>query len=126
MGETKPFVILELDKPRKFRFTLNHLVEFEEITGISMEDALGNISMIRKILWLGLKDEDSDLTENEVGGFVDSMPKFMEIIEHIGPIIGVDSHDGEIKNVPRAAIPSKKRKPPKHGTGTSPSKRPSV
>jgi len=124
---SKPFVMFELDRERKFRFTLNNLVEFEELTGVSVEGAFGNMSLMRKILWLGFRNEDPELTEEALGDMIDTVPKLFELFEATGPILGIDfgDEDDKLKNVPRAAIPSrKKRKPSQPGTGQPPSSSP--
>ena len=75
---SKPFVILELDKPRKFRLTLNALVELEERVGLNISDPasftakLNNFSTIRLMLFLGLVEDSPDIkSEKQVGKLIE-------------------------------------------------------
>ena len=119
METTKPFVILDLDKPRKFRFTLNAIIEFEELTGINLLDSGGGSEaftkpkILRTFLYLGLKtnEENADITEESAGDLLD----LINFADLLAKVVSTE------KNVPRAVIPKKRQK---SGTGTQPSKQP--
>ncbi|MBC9785859.1 hypothetical protein H1S01_15340 [Heliobacterium chlorum] len=73
-NKQRGFVDIELDRPRKLRYTLNALAEIEDKIGVSVtelgETNLG-IKSIRTFLWAGLIHEDTNLTEKDVGDWVD-------------------------------------------------------
>lgn len=69
---TAPTAVLHLDRPRKISLDLNHMAEFEELTG---KDFLRIVSLrsvrdIRALLYVCLKEDDPTLTEEEVGALV--------------------------------------------------------
>lgn len=70
----KPFVIVELDQPRKLRYGMNQLVALEEALGVPLSE-LGRVKMgvkeLRLFLWAGLSWEDPSLTLEKVGELVD-------------------------------------------------------
>lgn len=70
----KPFVILELDRPRKMRFGMNALITVEELTGKSLVNmdmnAIG-FKDIRAIIYAGLLADDGTLTPERVGDLID-------------------------------------------------------
>lgn len=71
----KPFVMIELDKPRRIRFDTNALCEVEEylkkpLSSIDYQKELG-IKELRLLLWIGLKHEDKTLTLQKVGELMD-------------------------------------------------------
>lgn len=120
--ENKPFVMLNLDKPRKFRLTLNALVELEERVGLEISDPsnfvsrLKNFSTIRLVLYLGLMEDNPDIkSETQVGKLIE-WQNLEGILDQILPFLGVSKR---LKNVERVTI--QKRKNP--GTGKLPSKR---
>ncbi len=127
-----PFLILELDKERKFRFTIGDMAELlawqrakagDGADGgkLSIEQVFAqaprDMEILNKMLWLGLRHDNDDLKEADVGGIV-----------HIGALPGIidkvmsfmTSSDGKVteKNVPRATTVRKR------GTGAPPSARP--
>lgn len=68
-----PFVIINLDKPRKLRFGMGAMVEFEQLTGLkltSMSDEM-SMDMCSKILWIMLKQEDKELTLDDTINLID-------------------------------------------------------
>jgi molybdenum cofactor biosynthesis enzyme len=68
-----PFVTIELDRPRKLRFTMGAMMEFEEITGIKLMDLEDELSftVAAKAMWVMLKQEDKDLTLEEMKNIID-------------------------------------------------------
>ena len=61
-------------KKRNIRFDLNALAEIEDAIGVPMSK-MGEIELgvktVRTMLWAGLIHENPELTEREVGSFVD-------------------------------------------------------
>lgn len=59
-----PFSIIQLDRPRKIRFGMGAMVEFEKTTGIKLTAIGGEMSMdtCAKILWIMLKQDEKELT----------------------------------------------------------------
>jgi len=69
-----PFVIINLDKPRKLRFGMGAMVEFEQLTGVkitSLDEDNISMELLAKVLWVMLKNEDKELTFNDVLNLVD-------------------------------------------------------
>jgi len=71
----RPPVYVDLDKKRQLKYTLNSFAEMEDRYGSvdialkAMED--GKIKAIRFMLWIGLINEDEDLTEKQLGGMIE-------------------------------------------------------
>lgn len=110
--EVVPFVTLDLDKPRKLRFDLNSLIEIRsrysictECNKITREDerccdnkklekiSLSNLNefmkdcaedpeKLRFLFWIGLKWEDKELTEEQVGTAI-SFEKILEMSDMV-------------------------------------------
>ena len=69
----KAEVIVNLDRPRKLKLTLNIMCEAEQILKKSiLREDMGLLDM-RAILWAGLKQEDPKLTIQKVGEMMDSV-----------------------------------------------------
>ncbi len=66
-------VSIELDKMRNLKFGINTLIELEKRMGKSISNMSDSFSLsdFRTILYLGLKWEDRDLTEEETGSLMD-------------------------------------------------------
>lgn len=78
---------------RVIKFTMNAFADLEEKYG-SIDEAIqkmdgGSISAIRYILWLGLVEENSALTEREVGQIIE-MRDFKDILKEITLAMGFD------------------------------------
>jgi len=128
----KPFVILDLDKPRQFRLTLNAIIELQELTGLNLEKpeqfaqaAVNEIKILRTILWVGLKKANPDLTEDEVGDLID--------INNIGDVslkvfahMGIKPQPDPGKKAPRARTAKKRPAKPSPGPGKAPSQQPAA
>ncbi len=69
----KPFVMVELDKPRRMRFSVNAIVELEGILKKPISAIPGSISItdIRALVYCGLRWEDRSLTLDKVGEMLD-------------------------------------------------------
>ncbi len=101
----KPYVIIELDKPRKLRFSINQLVEAEELLGRPITEVFkdGRIGLreLRLLLWVGLKWEDRRLTLQQVGELMDTV-SLTYIAEKLGEAItnafGSEETEGDTKN----------------------------
>ncbi|MZP28686.1 hypothetical protein GTO91_03000 [Heliobacterium undosum] len=73
-NKQRGFVDIDLDKPRRLRYTLNALAEIEDKLGLTVTE-LGEANLglkaIRTFLWAGLIHEAPELTEKAVGDWVD-------------------------------------------------------
>lgn len=72
---SKPFVVVELDKPRKLRYGINQLIMLEEMLNIPITELANKqpgLKEIRTLLWCGLIWEDPDLTVEQVGELMDN------------------------------------------------------
>lgn len=74
MANTKRgLVTIMLDKERTLKFDLNTLIDVEDKLGFSLaelEDKV-TIKVLRTLLHAGLVHEDPELTEQQVGSFID-------------------------------------------------------
>jgi hypothetical protein len=68
-----PFIMIDLDRPRKLRFGMGAMVEFEQLTGIKLMELNDEMSMdvCSKILWIMLKQEDKELTLEKTCELID-------------------------------------------------------
>ncbi|QRN84838.1 hypothetical protein JR334_07575 [Clostridia bacterium] len=68
-----PFIMMSLDKPRKLRFGMGAMVEFEQLTGIKLMELNDEMSMdvCSKLLWIMLKQEDKELTLEKTCELID-------------------------------------------------------
>lgn len=108
----KPFVMIELDRPRRLRYGLNQLIALEDALGVPMSE-LGNIKMgakeLRLLLWVGLQWEDPNLTIEKAGELADEAD-LSYIAEKIGEAL--TAAFGKPKNLTGPVAES--------GTGTKP------
>ena len=68
------YVSIELDRPRKLRYTTNALAELEDVMGHPVTQLDGKkigIKAMRALLWAGLLHEMPDLTLKEAGELMD-------------------------------------------------------
>jgi len=103
-----PFKIIELDKPRKLRFTTGAMVEFEDLTKTKLTelDTSVSITILIKLLWVMLKQEEPGLTQEQVQNLIDEYSDDVKsIIEEA--IEAVQMAFGENKNPKR---PTAKKK----------------
>lgn len=80
-------VVLDLDKPRTLRYTLNAFAEMEDRYG-SVDETMkmvegNNIRAIIFMLWCGLMHEDETLTEKQVGNLID-VTELQDISDKMG------------------------------------------
>jgi hypothetical protein len=68
---SKPVIVL-LDRERALVYDLNAICSFEEATGLSVVDALRNLTMtnIRALIWAGLLVDDPALTLEQAGALI--------------------------------------------------------
>ena len=69
-----PFIVIELDRPRKLRFGMGAMIEFEQltkkkITELTDDDMSGEL--LANILWIMLRQEQPELTLKQVCDIVD-------------------------------------------------------
>lgn len=99
-------VELDLDKKRTLLFDLNALIELEDDYGsidgafTAINTSKGRMKNLRRLLFIGLKHEDEELTEQQVGKFLD-MNNIMDISEKLIDTFGIslpDPNEEEAKN----------------------------
>ena len=85
----KKKIVLNLDKPRKFNFNLNAMIDFENETGISLmavgDEWQPSIRELRALLWAGLNQEE-EITIEEAGSLI-SADNMMEVTNEINKAI---------------------------------------
>ncbi len=72
----KPFVTIEMDRPRKVRFSMNAICEFELASGkplTAMVDTELGMRDVRALLYAGLKDADRLITPEKAGTIMDDV-----------------------------------------------------
>jgi hypothetical protein len=89
-------VIIELDKARTLKYTLNSFAEMEDKYG-SVDAALkkmeqGSIKAVRFMLWAGLIHEDETLTEQQVGAMIEVLD-LETIVEKMSHSMDLDLPD---------------------------------
>jgi hypothetical protein len=89
----KPEIVLDLDKPRKLKYTLNSFAEMEERYG-TVDKALelvqsNNMRAIIFMLWAGLMWEDEELTEKQVGNLIE-IDQLQDVAEKMSKAVGGD------------------------------------
>src|SRR5690606_41904899 len=83
----KPFVTVDLDRPRRLRYGMNQLIQLEEALGVPVSE-LTQVRMglkeLRLLLWAGLSWEDPDLTLEKAGELAGEAEDLTELAEKIG------------------------------------------
>jgi hypothetical protein len=70
----KKFTSIEMDKVRNLSYGINSLIELEKRMGKNLTSLSGDsfgLSDLRTILFVGLKHEDRELTEEKTGEIMD-------------------------------------------------------
>lgn len=140
-----PFLTLELDEERKFRFTLGDMAELQEWakskTNIKAEDGQApgmdaifaemgaDFDVLTKMLWLGMRhfidhDDTVAIEEKDIAGLI-HMGAVPDLIMKVSSFIVSTDGKAPPKNLPRPAtrtIPKKQ----KAGTGKKSSKPPAA
>lgn len=91
-------VPVDLDKRRHLVYDLNSFAELEERFG-SIDEAMeeirkGKIKSIRLVLWLGLLNDDPELTEQQTGSII-LIPELPMLTDKIFEAIGVSLPEPE-------------------------------
>lgn len=85
-----PFVIIELDRPRKLRFGMAATLEFQDVAGCTLQDigeSMG-LELAAKALWVMLKQDDPELTLKDTYRLVDEYaPNLVYVTDKIGEAI---------------------------------------
>jgi len=125
-----PFITLNIGgKERRLRFDLNALIELQNKAGIKLsqlgeflKDIDEDVSKFRLILWAGLRHEDKDLTEEDVGqiDIMALMSKAGEVSNLLTDQLGLKEIEEEAKN--ESGVEDKTNK--KSGAGLKPSTSP--
>ncbi len=76
------FVMLDLDRPYKLRFGMGAVVEFQELTGVTLEqlESERTLEMLMMALWVMLRQDDPDLSWNDARKLVDEHAADLETI----------------------------------------------
>lgn len=104
------FLTVNWDKPRRLRFGMGAMVEYEQITGEKLSALNQDLSYdtCAKILWVMLKQDDNDLTLKDVCNLVDEYgDNISDVIDLVTTAIELAL---EQKNVPNALKPMKSKK----------------
>jgi hypothetical protein len=78
-----PFVMIELDRPRKLRFGMGATVEFEQITGrkiVTLKVSEISGELCSKLLYVMLKQDDPELTIDQSNKLVDEYAESMPYV----------------------------------------------
>lgn len=120
----KPFVVINLDRPRRLRYSMNALVNVEEVLGkpvgqivSEFNEGLFGFKDIRAILWAGLLHEDPGLTPEQVGDMIDEAESFAYVAQRVGEALqsAFSSVEAEEKNITGPTVVKE------NGTGMKPS-----
>lgn len=67
-------VLIKADKERNLKFGINALIDMEEIVGRPLEELQNGASIkdLRTMLYVGLKWEDKQLTQESTGDIMDA------------------------------------------------------
>lgn len=69
----RPFIVIELDRPRRMRFGLEASIEFEQLSGKKLAEVEENMDQLTlaQLLWSMLRAEDETLTFKQALKLVD-------------------------------------------------------
>ena len=129
MAERAKSVLIDLGDgvKREFRWTLNNFIELQKAVGLGITQMPAilakmdkDVSILRTLLFLGLRKGSPDLTEEAIGDLL-GMDNFLEVglqvVAYIRGVAGLT--DDDLKNVDWAAAMETLRQ--LSGTGTPPS-----
>ena len=129
MAERAKSVLIDLGDgvKREFRWTLNNFIELQKAVGLGITQMPAilakmdkDVSILRTLLFLGLRKGSPDLTEEAIGDLL-GMDNFLEVglqvVAYIRGAAGLT--DDDLKNVDWAAAMETLRQ--LSGTGTPPS-----
>ena len=102
-----PFTTIMLDKPRKLRMGMAASVEFEQVTGIKFQEINAKMCMEikAKLLWIILKQEDSDITLAQTIQLVDDYAENLDaVMDAVNSALNIG---WKIKNAPTPTAKNK-------------------
>ncbi len=112
-----PFTTIILDKPRRLRFGMAAMCEFEQTTGLTLKDLDDDLTMdvASKILWSMLRQDEPDLTLEAVTKLVDEhADSLTSVMNAVGDAISL-AFLAQGEQRPNAKAPTAK---PPAGKGT--------
>jgi len=86
---TSRSVPVKLDRLRHLKFSFNALADLQDIDPKIFTKNLGDLAVIRRYLWAGMKHEDNALTEQKVGEILE------DYVEQDGDLIDLSSKIGD-------------------------------
>lgn len=102
-------VAIELDKTRHMKFSLNALCDLQDEYGDVIDAFMKatekqDFKMIRKLLFVSLRDEDEELEERHVGKMID-MQNLNQVMEALTGALtaSVPESEGKSETKPREA-----------------------
>lgn len=83
-----PFEMINLDKPRRLRFGMRAIMEFEQVTGIKLMEMDGSPQTMINVLWFMLQQDEPGLTLESVCNLVDDHAESLaEVFEKIEKVL---------------------------------------
>ena len=99
-----PFVMINLDKPRRLRFGMSAMLEFEQLTGLKLMELSVTPETYAKVLWVMLKQDDPDITLKQTAELVDDYAEsVVDVIQIVDGLM--DSVFPKVKD-PNAKAPA--------------------
>lgn len=85
----RPFIVIELDRPRRMRFGLEASIEFEQLSGKKLAEVEENMDQLTlaQLLWSMLRAEDETLTFKQALKLVDEHASLPEINQKVNQAI---------------------------------------
>lgn len=105
-----PFVEVMLDKPRKLRFGMGAVLEFEQLTNLKLMEVSENVGpeIAVKIAWVMFRQEDKELTLEKTAELIDEYydGNIYDFITGISEAINIAFEDKKAKNPKNAVKPT--------------------
>ena len=115
-----PFIMLTLDRPRRLRFGMSSMLEFESVTGLKLRDLDENLSMdaTAKLLWVMLRQDEPGLTLEQVCHLVDEhAASLTDIITAVSTAVAAAFSTGDERpNAPTPDIKPGRKPSPRRST----------
>jgi hypothetical protein len=105
-----PYITIVLDKPRKLRFDITALLDFEQLTGKIALSSIGDRSMqtTMQFLWAALKQEEPELTYEKTVELVKQYAKSpLTVAKKVAEALGESLKDEE--ESPNGETPAAKK-----------------
>lgn len=85
----RPFIVIELDRPRRMRFGLEASIEFEQLSGKKLAEVEEDMDQLTlaQLLWAMLRAEDEALTFKQALKLVDEHASLPEINQKVNQAI---------------------------------------